>query len=156
VLAECPEGCDASCYRCLRSFRNKLDHRHLDRRIGEQLLRSVLEGKLSGLSGGAGTGDARHADDGSRQPTVGRIQLSAQRRAAGKGFVASDDPNSGHTTVRPQGTVDRAVLPDRSRGTYRLRFTADHRLADPFDLLFGRPSGSTKPAGRSRTNPGTV
>jgi ATP-dependent helicase YprA (DUF1998 family) len=44
VLAECPEDCDASCYRCLRSFRNKLDHRHLDRRIGEQLLRSVLEG----------------------------------------------------------------------------------------------------------------
>jgi hypothetical protein len=44
VLAECPEGCDASCYRCLRSFRNKLDHRYLDRQIGEQLLRSVIEG----------------------------------------------------------------------------------------------------------------
>jgi hypothetical protein len=44
ILSECPGGCDASCYRCLRSFRNKLDHRLLDRELGEQLLRHVLMG----------------------------------------------------------------------------------------------------------------
>jgi ATP-dependent helicase YprA (DUF1998 family) len=44
ILAECPEGCDTSCYRCLRSFKNKFEHRLLDRRIGAQLLRHVLEG----------------------------------------------------------------------------------------------------------------
>jgi MrfA Zn-binding domain/Helicase conserved C-terminal domain len=44
ILAECPEGCDASCYRCLRSFRNKLEHRLLDRKLGEQLLRHTLFG----------------------------------------------------------------------------------------------------------------
>ena len=44
ILSNCPHGCDASCYRCLRSFRNKLDHRFLDRKIGEQLLRAALEG----------------------------------------------------------------------------------------------------------------
>jgi ATP-dependent helicase YprA (DUF1998 family) len=44
ILTNCPEGCDASCYRCLRSFRNKLDHRLLDRKLGEQLLRHVLYG----------------------------------------------------------------------------------------------------------------
>jgi hypothetical protein len=44
ILSGCPEGCDASCYRCLRSFRNKLDHRFLDRKVGEQLLRAALEG----------------------------------------------------------------------------------------------------------------
>jgi hypothetical protein len=44
VLSKCPGGCDASCYRCLRSFRNKLEHRLLDRKLGEQLLRHVLTG----------------------------------------------------------------------------------------------------------------
>jgi hypothetical protein len=44
ILTNCPEGCDASCYRCLRSFRNKLDHRLLDRKLGEQLLRHTLYG----------------------------------------------------------------------------------------------------------------
>jgi hypothetical protein len=46
ILDECPEQCDASCYRCLRSFRNKLDHALLDRYVGAQLLRHVLEGGL--------------------------------------------------------------------------------------------------------------
>ena len=44
ILADCPERCDASCYRCLRSFRNKLDHRLLDRKLGEQFLRHALQG----------------------------------------------------------------------------------------------------------------
>ena len=44
ILTDCPEGCDASCYRCLRSFRNKLDHRLLDRKLGGQLLRHALNG----------------------------------------------------------------------------------------------------------------
>lgn len=44
LLENCPEQCDASCYRCLRSFRNKLDHALLDRFVGAQLLRHVLYG----------------------------------------------------------------------------------------------------------------
>jgi ATP-dependent helicase YprA (DUF1998 family) len=44
ILEICPSNCDASCYRCLRSFRNKLDHRHLDRQLGEQLLRHSFSG----------------------------------------------------------------------------------------------------------------
>lgn len=44
ILECCPEKCDSSCYRCLRSFRNKLDHSLLDRYVGAQLLRHVLEG----------------------------------------------------------------------------------------------------------------
>lgn len=44
VLGDCPAGCDASCYRCLRSFRNKLEHCLLDRHLGEQLLRHALYG----------------------------------------------------------------------------------------------------------------
>jgi hypothetical protein len=44
ILSSCPAGCDASCYRRLRSFRNKLEHRLLDRHLGEQLLRHALFG----------------------------------------------------------------------------------------------------------------
>jgi ATP-dependent helicase YprA (DUF1998 family) len=44
ILGECPDGCDASCYRCLRTFRNKIDHGLLDRKLGEQVLRAALNG----------------------------------------------------------------------------------------------------------------
>jgi hypothetical protein len=31
LMKTCPEDCDASCYRCLRSFKNKFEHSLLDR-----------------------------------------------------------------------------------------------------------------------------
>lgn len=43
-LEHCPEDCDASCYRCLRSFRNRLDHAWLDRHLAAQLLKGFLHG----------------------------------------------------------------------------------------------------------------
>ncbi len=50
LLEGCPEDCDASCYRCLRSFRNKLDHGQLDRHVGAQLLRHVVDGNAPQFS----------------------------------------------------------------------------------------------------------
>src|ERR1039458_5476683 len=44
ILEVCPANCDNSCYRCLRSFRNKIEHRLLDRKLGEQFLRHALYG----------------------------------------------------------------------------------------------------------------
>jgi hypothetical protein len=44
ILTGCPAPCDTSCYRCLRSYRNKIEHRLLDRKLGEQLLRHALYG----------------------------------------------------------------------------------------------------------------
>jgi ATP-dependent helicase YprA (DUF1998 family) len=41
-LETCPAQCDSSCYRCLRSYRNKLDHDLLDRHVGASLLRFLL------------------------------------------------------------------------------------------------------------------
>jgi hypothetical protein len=35
--------CDVSCYKCLRSFKNKFEHDRLDRHIGADLLRYVLD-----------------------------------------------------------------------------------------------------------------
>jgi hypothetical protein len=45
-MAYCPEHCDLSCYRCLRSFRNRLDHGALDRHIGVALVDFLLSGAL--------------------------------------------------------------------------------------------------------------
>jgi len=42
LLEECPENCDRSCYRCLRSYKNKFEHDLLDRHLGASLLRFVL------------------------------------------------------------------------------------------------------------------
>lgn len=44
LLEVCPSDCDHSCYRCLRSFKNRFEHDLLDRHIGASLLRYVLDG----------------------------------------------------------------------------------------------------------------
>ena len=44
LLEGCPERCDESCYRCLRSFRNRFDHSMMDRHVGASLLRYLLDG----------------------------------------------------------------------------------------------------------------
>ncbi|TPG17173.1 DEAD/DEAH box helicase [Pedococcus bigeumensis] len=48
-LEACPANCDASCYRCLRSFRNRFEHGLLDRKVGAALLRYVLDGTIPTL-----------------------------------------------------------------------------------------------------------
>ncbi|MFI6040920.1 DEAD/DEAH box helicase [Nocardia sp. NPDC051321] len=48
-LEACPANCDASCYRCLRSFRNRFEHGLLDRKVGAALLRYVLNGTAPAL-----------------------------------------------------------------------------------------------------------
>jgi ATP-dependent helicase YprA (DUF1998 family) len=49
VLENCPDNCDASCYRCLRSFKNKLEHGLLDRHAGAGLLRYLIDGTVPSL-----------------------------------------------------------------------------------------------------------
>jgi ATP-dependent helicase YprA (DUF1998 family) len=49
ILESCPDKCDRSCYRCLRSYKNKLEHEHLDRHLGASLLRYLLKGTLPEL-----------------------------------------------------------------------------------------------------------
>jgi hypothetical protein len=45
ILEDCPGKCDFSCYRCLRSFRNKLEHDLLDRHLAASLLQFAIFGK---------------------------------------------------------------------------------------------------------------
>jgi hypothetical protein len=46
LLESCPTDCQSSCYRCLRSYKNKFDHGQLDRHIGASLLRYLLNGTM--------------------------------------------------------------------------------------------------------------
>ncbi|MBV8800897.1 MAG: DEAD/DEAH box helicase [Alphaproteobacteria bacterium] len=50
LMKSCPEQCDASCYRCLRSFKNKFEHGLLDRHVGAELLEYLLTGHLPGFN----------------------------------------------------------------------------------------------------------
>ncbi len=50
LLKSCPEDCDASCYRCLRSFKNKFEHTLLDRHVGVDLLEYLLTGQHPGFN----------------------------------------------------------------------------------------------------------
>jgi ATP-dependent helicase YprA (DUF1998 family) len=50
LLGECPEECDRSCYRCLRSFKNRFEHDLLDRHLGASFLRYLLRGTPLALS----------------------------------------------------------------------------------------------------------
>jgi ATP-dependent helicase YprA (DUF1998 family) len=45
LMKTCPENCDASCYRCLRSFKNKFEHTLLDRHVGTELLEYLINGE---------------------------------------------------------------------------------------------------------------
>ena len=46
ILEGCPEACDRSCYRCLRSYKNKFEHDLLDRHLGAGLLRYLIYGNF--------------------------------------------------------------------------------------------------------------
>ncbi len=50
ILETCPDGCDRSCYRCLRSYKNKFEHDLLDRHVGASLLRFLVRGERPALN----------------------------------------------------------------------------------------------------------
>jgi hypothetical protein len=45
LLEGCPAACDRSCYRCLRSFKNRFEHDLLDRHLAASLLRYLVLGE---------------------------------------------------------------------------------------------------------------
>ena len=46
ILDSCPNGCDRSCYGCLRSFKNKFEHELLDRHLASSLCGYLLGDNL--------------------------------------------------------------------------------------------------------------
>ena len=90
VLEACPEDCDRSCYRCLRSYKNKFDHDLLDRYVGATLLRFLVYGTCP-------TMDARRTESSTallfedlcRQDLEGvTVEMDYPARLPGLGSVA--------------------------------------------------------------------
>lgn len=80
LLESCPDGCDRSCYRCLRSYKNKFDHDLLDRRVGAYLLRYLM------------TGDIQVPDPTWVAATTDRLFHDLRRQLDGHAAVARSAP----------------------------------------------------------------
>ncbi|HXY99027.1 MAG TPA: DEAD/DEAH box helicase [Stellaceae bacterium] len=92
LVKVCPENCDASCYRCLRSFKNKFEHGHLDRHIAIGLLEYLLTGKLPGFDAERlRASTALLCSDLERQ-SDGVIQIEANKRIAVAGVGQVEAP----------------------------------------------------------------
>jgi len=44
ILTDCPDNCERSCYRCLRTYVNRILHHHLDRYLAGNLLQAIISG----------------------------------------------------------------------------------------------------------------
>ena len=44
ILGSCPEQCERSCYRCLRTYTNRIIHHHLNRQLAGTLLLAIITG----------------------------------------------------------------------------------------------------------------
>ena len=90
LLMNCEEGCDASCYRCMRSFKNKFEHGLLDRHVGAQLIRYLIDGQLAEFSPNRlASSIALLRNDLERQCTDGtRFELDAPVQVSGSHVTA--------------------------------------------------------------------
>jgi len=83
------EGCDCelSCYKCLRSYKNKLEHARLDRHVGGDLMRYVLDDTTPELpSARLKSAMQMLAQDLQRQAgTVLRVSVDASLKVPGIG-----------------------------------------------------------------------
>jgi len=44
ILDICPDQCQQSCYRCLRTYQNRIQHHRLNRKLAGTLLRAITSG----------------------------------------------------------------------------------------------------------------
>ncbi len=130
LMKTCPANCDASCYRCLRSFKNKFEHGLLDRHVGAQLLEYLLNGEEP-------------------QFNVDRLKTSTE-------FLFNDLLRQGVGGVQfelnapfatPEGTLTASIMATTTAGQYIIALsgplTTDHP-ADP-DIANFRDNGGSIP-----------
>ena len=119
VMKTCKENCDSSCYRCLRSFKNKFEHGQLDRHVGAELVEFLLTDNMQPFSP-------------QRVAASTRILLLDLQRNAGSGVTYSKDAT---VTVPGMGDVTVPILATGANGAKTViaiagPLTADHP-ADP-------------------------
>lgn len=99
LMKTCPEDCDASCYRCLRSFKNKFEHGLLDRHVGAELLDYLISGEMQPFN-------ARRIRSSSRL-----LHQDLERQTDGFAFAVDEDVN-----VPGVGPVTIPILATRAGG----------------------------------------
>lgn len=99
LMKTCPEDCDASCYRCLRSFKNKFEHGLLDRHVGAELLDYLISGEMQPFN-------ARRIRSSSRL-----LHQDLERQTDGFAFAVDEDVN-----VPGVGSVTIPILATRADG----------------------------------------
>lgn len=99
LMKTCPEDCDASCYRCLRSFKNKFEHGLLDRHVGAELLDYLISGEMQPFN-------ARRIRSSSRL-----LHQDLERQTDGFAFAVDEDVN-----VPGVGPVTIPILATRADG----------------------------------------
>ncbi|CVI23674.1 DEAD/DEAH box helicase domain protein [Agrobacterium fabacearum CFBP 5771] len=88
LMKGCPDGCDASCYRCLRSFKNKFEHRYLDRHVGIELLEYLVNGIVTPFDDKRIRNSTRVlADDLARQGEGYDVKVFEKVDVAGHGII---------------------------------------------------------------------
>lgn len=102
-LENCPADCDASCYRCLRSFRNRFEHGLLDRKVGAALLRYVLDGTVPRL------------DDVRVSQSIDRVLADLQSRDIDGIEFFKNEP----VTIAGLGTITAPILA-KGKGSDRI------------------------------------
>lgn len=128
LLESCPEDCDRSCYRCLRSFRNRFEHDLLDRHLGASLLQYALTGQPPRMSKSRveGAADRVFADVARRElegvtftrngplelPGLGTIEAPILAEKGGAHFIFGI-----HPPLSPGYTDDEALADAMEFGT---------------------------------------
>jgi hypothetical protein len=137
ILEKCPANCDRSCYRCLRSYKNKLEHSILDRHVGAGLLRYLSGGDLQALPVARVKESTRILfEDLKRQEYVGlQIRMNAPAEVSGLGrisapiLVSSSDGTQLIVAISeplcPDLPCDRSLVPAKEYGTVPFRSVND-------------------------------
>ncbi len=98
LMKTCPEDCDASCYRCLRSFKNKFEHSLLDRHVGAELLEYLLNGEQPGFNEGRLRASTTLLYHDLQRQNDGTVQFKAGVPVSAAGAVTVEAPILAETT----------------------------------------------------------
>jgi hypothetical protein len=92
LLKACPENCDASCYRCLRSFKNKFEHGLLDRHVAAELLEYLLTGSLPQFDTERMKGSTAMLYADLLRQSDGKVQFDREIKVSISGYGSLDVP----------------------------------------------------------------
>lgn len=92
IMETCPKNCDGSCYSCLRTFRNRIDHGLIDRHVGASLLQYLVH-------------------DNAKSYSPMRIRSSENLLHAALSRISIADTTIAHDVILESSIGERVVVP---------------------------------------------